>query len=180
MMFQGGFLFTTAASCLSWPSTVNGHWSASALFYASILISIVGVVMSSQQLLALPNRAIDTFHEKAVVASTLSQQSVPQPLTTSDSQLADKEKQDLDEIVDRLCTTYHTGEPNRLHVYALQVPIMLLTMATFAFFAGVCSVVFAPLAKHLAWDDNAKVCQQSTCLYTHHGLTFDRLLCSLV
>jgi hypothetical protein len=47
------------------------------------------------------------------------------------------------------------------YIFALQAPIMLLTFSAMTFLAGVCSVVYSPLAKRLAWNDESKV---SPCL----------------
>ena len=41
-------------------------------------------------------------------------------------------------------------------LFALQAPIMLLTFSVMTFLAGLCSVVFSPLAHHLTWDSEAK------------------------
>lgn len=43
------------------------------------------------------------------------------------------------------------------YVYALQAPIMLLMFAVMTFLAGLCSVVFSPLARNLGWNGDAKV-----------------------
>ena len=136
---QSGFLFTTVASCLQWPSTQSSHWSASALFYASILLAFVAIVLGSLQLLVLPN---------------------VKPDKRLDSELTDSEKQYLQAIVDRLRKTRRDHRPNRLQVLALQAPFMILSLAAVTFMAGLFAVVFAPLAKQLLWDDDAKVSVQ--------------------
>ena len=132
---QGGFLFTTVASCLQWPSTQNGHWSAGALFYASILLAFAAIVMGSQQLLVLPSVQIDKV----------------------DQDLEEDYRARLNDIVERLCRTPHANRPNYFHVTALQMPFMVLSFSVLAFFGGLCSIIFAPLAKHIVWDDDAKV-----------------------
>ena len=43
------------ASCLSWPSTQDGHLSSVTFFYANLLIAFVAIVSRSQQLLVVPN-----------------------------------------------------------------------------------------------------------------------------
>ena len=133
---QGGFLFTTVASCLQWPGTQNGHWSASALFYASILFALIAIILGSQQLLVLSNIA---------------------PIDKLDRELRASEKRYLEEVVKRLCDPHRQGEPNNFGVAALQAPFTLLSLAVLAFLAGLCSVVFAPLATQLIWDDHARV-----------------------
>lgn len=77
--------------------------------------------------------------------------------------MSENEKLYLQAVVKRLCDTRQDDRPNRpsrpntFLVFALQAPIMLLTLSVLSFLVGLCSVVFAPLANHLAWDDNAKV-----------------------
>ena len=69
----------------------------------------------------------------------------------------ESEKQYLRKVVERLRVRSHEDRPNVFQVYALQAPIMLLASSVTAFLAGMCSVVFAPLASQLKWDDDAKV-----------------------
>ena len=149
---QGGFLFTTVASCLQWPGTQNGHWSATASFYACMLLAFVAIVMGSQQLLVLPNEKLQDSDEDFETSTALDSKD------RYDRELKESEKQYLQAVVKRLRDTRHDDRPNVFLVFALQAPIMLLTLSVMAFLAGLCSVVFAPLANHLAWDDNAKVC----------------------
>ena len=182
-MLQGGFLFTTVASCLKWQSTQDGHWCCSALFYASILVALVAVVLASQQMLVLPNRTLKDSNDTAVavISSVLPQQQIPPPLPVSDTDIEEREKRDFDAMIDRLGVTHHSGKPNWLHVFALQAPIMLLTFAAFFFFAGVCAVVFAPLARHLIWGDEAKASISELTTGTGFSLTgiADRDICGI-
>lgn len=67
------------------------------------------------------------------------------------------DKQYLQAIVRRLRDTRHQDRPNPFLVFALQAPIMLLTLSFMAYLAGLCSVIFAPLALQPVWGDNAKV-----------------------
>ena len=67
------------------------------------------------------------------------------------------DKQYLQAVVRRLRDTRHEDRPNPLLVFALQAPIMLLTLSFMAYLAGLCSVIFAPLALQPVWGDNAKV-----------------------
>ena len=65
---KGGFLFTTVASCLTWPSTDSGHRSGAALFYASTIFALVAIISGSQQLWILP--IIVEFRQKAMPRKT--------------------------------------------------------------------------------------------------------------
>ncbi|MCJ1460343.1 hypothetical protein MMC28_010723 [Mycoblastus sanguinarius] len=107
--------------------------------------------MGSQQLLVLPNEKLQDSDEDFETSTALDSKD------RYDRELKESEKQYLQAVVKRLRDTRHDDRPNVFLVFALQAPIMLLTLSVMAFLAGLCSVVFAPLANHLAWDDNAKI-----------------------
>lgn len=149
---QGGFLFTTVASCLQWPGTQNGHWSATAFFYACMLFAFVAIVMGSQQLLVLPNERPHYSDEDFETSSALDSKE------RCDRKLKESEERYQQAVIKRLRDTRYDDRPNSFLVFALQAPMMLLTLSVMAFLAGLCSVIFAPLANSPVWDDKAKVC----------------------
>lgn len=124
------------ATCLTWPATVRAHWTASALFYLSTVFALVAIVSSSQQLWILPRldlgSTINDVHEKH------------------------RRIEDLSAFVHRVQRT-RDGKLKAKYLFALQAPIMLLTLSVLAFLAGMCSTIYSPLAVKLAWDDAAKV-----------------------
>ena len=149
---QGGFLFTTVASCLQWPSAQNGHWSAAASFYACMLFAFVAIVMGSQQLVVLPNERPRSSDEDFKTSTGLESKN------RYDRELTDFETKYQQTIVERLRDPHYEDRLNIFLIFALQAPIMLLTLSVLAFLTGLCSVVFAPLADQPFWGDNAKVC----------------------
>ncbi|KAL8993025.1 MAG: hypothetical protein Q9169_006655 [Polycauliona sp. 2 TL-2023] len=151
VQLAGGLLFTTVASCLQWPSVIEGHWSARACFYASILICFIAIVMGSQQMLLLPHERPPSEIPGDNVAARDSNM-------TYEREMKEKEELYLRAIVKRLCDTQREdGGPNLILLFVMQAPEMLLTGSAVAFMAGLTSVVFAPLANSISWDDNAKV-----------------------
>ena len=72
-----------------------------------------------------------------------------------------KEQEYQKKVIDRLHKTTYHGRPNPFLIFALQAPIMLLSLSVMAFLAGLCSVVFAPLSSEPVWDENAKVCAKA-------------------
>ena len=122
-----------------------------------MLLSFVTVVVGSQQMLLLPTERPHESDEDLENSTTLDSKD------TYDKEMRENEKLYLQAVVKRLCDTRQDDRPNRTSrpntflVFALQAPIMLLTLSVLSFLVGLCSVVFAPLANHLAWDDNAKV-----------------------
>ena len=148
---QGGFLFTTVVSCLQWPGTQNGHWSAAASFYSCQLLAFVAIVTGSQQMLVLPGERPHDSDEEFDTSTGLDSKD------RHEREKKESDKQYLQAVVRRLRDTRHEDRPNPLLVFALQAPIMLLTLSFMAYLAGLCSVIFAPLARQPVWGDNAKV-----------------------
>ena len=146
-----GFIFTTVVSCLQWPGTINGHWTATVAFYASILLSFVAIVMGSQQLLVLPNERPQPSDEDVESSTALDSKD------RFNKDLKESDEEYLQAVIRRLRDTCYDDRPNTFLVFALQAPIMLLTGSVMTFLAGLASVVFSPLAKQLVWDENAKV-----------------------
>ena len=128
---KGGFLFTSVTSCLQWYGTQTSHWSAPALFYSSLIFSLLAVVNGSQQILLLPETKAGGYY-------------------------SDRDEDEARSIQDRLRKD-GAYEVKRRWLFALQAPMMLLTLSVMTFLAGLCSVIFSPLAHHLAWNSEAKV-----------------------
>ena len=118
-------------SCLQWYGTQTSHWSAPALFYSSLIFSLLAVVNGSQQILLLPE-------------------------TRAEGCYSDRDEDEARSIRDRLRKD-EANEVTRRWVFALQAPMMLLTLSVISFLAGLCSVIFSPLAHHLTWNSEAKV-----------------------
>ena len=164
---QGGFLFTTVASCLQWPGTASGHWSATALFYTSMLTALLAIVTGSQQLLLLPNeRHTDQQRDVTGADAVLPQQVLLKPVDRADTEMEEAERRHLDAIAERIGGT---EELRWFQMFVLQVPIMLLSIAVIEMLAAVCSVVLAPLAAMPVFDDQTKVSR-------NHCWTSDRQL----
>ena len=95
---------------------------------------MTAVISGSQQLLVLPRE------QQGIISQT------------------DIERdKDLARLVQRKIKGRSRDGLNNLYVYALQTPIMLLTFSVMTFLAGLCSVVFSPLARNPAWTSEAKV-----------------------
>lgn len=153
------------ASCLQWPGTQNGHWCAPALFYASLLFALVAIVTGSQQLLVVPN-------ERSADADAFAGASLAMKLEDGqESEMAASEREHLQAIVDRLCQTHRPNQSNSLHIFALQAPMMLLSLSVMAFLGGLCSVIIAPLVQLPVWNDHAKVCSHCSRLSVEFVLT---------
>lgn len=114
-----------------------GH-GASALFYLSTVFALVAIVSSSQQLWILPRLDLGTLR---------------------DTREKHRRTEDISAFVGRVQKSDgHGGTTFKAkYIFALQAPIMLLTLSVLAFLSGTCSVIYSPLAQKLAWDDDAKI-----------------------
>ena len=117
-----------------------------------MLLAFVAIVIGSQQMLVLPNER--PHHSDGDFESSTAFDSKER----CDRELKESEEQYQQAVIKRLGDTRHGDRPNSFLVFALQAPIMLLSLSVMAFLAGLCSVIFAPLANSPVWDDNAKVC----------------------
>ncbi|KAL8794207.1 MAG: hypothetical protein Q9182_007628 [Xanthomendoza sp. 2 TL-2023] len=151
----GGFIFTTVASCLQWPSTQEGHWSAAASFYVCMLLALVAIVTGSQQMLVLPQERLPDSDEDPDKGSESSAASKSKDRYNKG--LKEEDEQHLQAVLKRLRDTSRNHRPNAVLVFALQTPMMLLAGSVVTFLAGICSVVFAPLAIQPVWSDKAKI-----------------------
>lgn len=52
--FRGAVVIASVTSCISWQVISTSHWSASALFYSSIILAFVAIVAAAQQGMVLP------------------------------------------------------------------------------------------------------------------------------
>ena len=88
-----------------------------------------------------------------------SQQILLLPETKAEGNYSEQDEDEAGRIRDKLRKDEaHDGayEVKGRWLFALQAPIMLLTFSVMTFLAGLCSVVFSPLAHHLTWDSEAK------------------------
>lgn len=122
---------------MTWPATAQAHWTAAALFYLSTVFALVAIISSSQQLWILPRLDLGTL---------------------SDVREKHRRIEDLSAFVHRVQKTNgRSGTLKPKYIFALQAPIMLLTLSVLAFLAGMCSTIYSPLAQRLAWNDDAKI-----------------------
>lgn len=129
---------------MTWPSTERAHWSAVALFYQSTVFALVAIISSSQQLWILPRLDLDTLTDVNEVHRRI---------------------EDMSMFIHKVQKSSGHGTLKAKYIFALQAPIMLLTVSVLAFLAGMCSTIFSPLAQNLAWNSDAKVSRPALCAY---------------
>ncbi|KAI4172171.1 MAG: hypothetical protein LQ343_003731 [Gyalolechia ehrenbergii] len=109
------------------------------------------MAIGSQQLFLLPNER-DPYSDDAFDALT-----AIDTRYTAEEGTKWTEVNYLNTFVKRLTTTKYDDRPNPILVFALQAPIMLLTLSVMSFLTGSSAVVFAPLANRTGWGDDAKI-----------------------
>ena len=122
-------MFASTMSCLSWSNLSSSHWSGPALWYGSIVLALMAVMLGAQQAMFLPDRidgnAARDFRKRLMVRSR-------------------EKRAEL--------------EPRQSMLFAWQAPLMCLSCSVVFFHAGLLSVVVSPLARKPGWGDEAKVC----------------------
>ena len=127
-------MFASTISCLSWSVLSSSYWSGPALWYGSIVLALMAVMLGAQQVMFLPDNfdadAARDFRVRLMVRSS-------------------REKKRAAEVL----------EPRQSMLFAWQAPLMCLSCSVVFFHAGLLSVVVSPLARKREWGDEAKVCR---------------------
>ena len=124
-------MFASIVSCQSWPAVTTAHWTVLALWNASIVLAICSILTGAQQTLVLgPGEPV-----RELTATEI------QEMRLSLASRGSKGRRD----------------PSAFAVFSWQVPVMLLCYCVLCFLAGLCSVVYGPLARKLRWDADSKV-----------------------
>ena len=129
-------MFASTIGSLQWPATTAGHWSGAAMLYSSVVLAICTILTGAQQTLVL------------VSADSISELG-PSEIQEIRASLASR-------------TGHERPRPSAFAVFSWQVPLMLLCYCILCFLAGLCSIVYSPLSKKLAWSSDLKVC----CMYS--------------
>ena len=66
-------MFASTISCLSWSNLSSSHWSGPALWYGSIVLALMAVMLGAQQVMFLPDNfdgnAARDFRKRLMVRS---------------------------------------------------------------------------------------------------------------
>ena len=127
-------MFASTISCLSWSVLSTSYWAGPALWYGSIVLALMAVMLGAQQVMFLPDsldaNAARDFRKRLMVHG------------------GRREKKRGAELLD----------PRQSMLFAWQAPLMCLSCSVVFFHAGLLSVVVSPLARKREWGDEAKVC----------------------
>ena len=130
----------------SWNAILDAYWLTSAFWYSSLVLSILGVLQSAQQIAVLqllgqlPTRANDGLKHGAKVRRYL-------PLMMSE---VSKRNVNAQCLVDR----DRVGEwkPRYKMIFTWQCSTMLLSYSIIFFLAGLTILVCTPLIKGYGWN----------------------------
>lgn len=130
----------------SWSAIVDAYWLASAFWYSSLILSILGILLAAQQITVLqllgrpPTQTYDGFPEKADVRRFL-------PLILS-------EVRPHGTRTNAVCDSDSVGEwrPRWKMVFIWQCPVMFLSYSICFFLAGLTLFVCTPLIRGDEWN----------------------------
>ncbi len=151
---QGAVIFASVPSCLTWDNVPSSHWSTRGLFYSSIVFALVAIVSGAQQQMVLPSN--DVKIEDVYLDGLVDQLTKGNSVGSTE---ASKKKNGKS----------RRGRNHRL-IFALQLPLMIFSLAVAAFLGGLLGVVFGPLgSSQRGTDDERKVCDKIRRSQTRHA-----------
>jgi hypothetical protein len=133
---QGAVIFASITQCLSWPSLATSHWSATALFYSCILLSIPSILLGTQQLSVLPEiEDIQSMPADEIYRMRESFLSSTSTLSSASS----------------------SPEVSTFVLFVWQAPRMFFAASLACFIGGLISIVISPVALKPGWNADVKV-----------------------
>jgi len=118
--------------CWSWSTPADYQWLEKAAWFACILLSITAIMTGAQQTLLLET-------------------------SEPSSQMSPDHLHNLRRSLEGCCSNQQHPKPCPIVIFSWQVPIMLLCYAVISFLAGLCVVVYSPIAGKVEWNADAKV-----------------------
>ena len=143
----------------SWNAVLDAHWLTPALWYSSLVLSILGVIQSAQQIAVLqllgqlPTRANDGFKDGAQVRRYL-------PLMMSE---VSKQNTNAQRLIDR--DGVGEWKPRYKMIFTWQCSTMVLSYSIIFFLAGLTILVCTPLIRGNGWNSGYNV-SESFLIYT--------------
>lgn len=150
-LLQSAILAAATIGSFSWSAIVDAYWLASAFWYSSLILSILGILLAAQQVAVLqllgkpPTRVHGGCSEKAGVRRFL-------PLILT-------EVRPRGSRTDAVCDSDSVGEwrPRWKMVFIWQCPTMFLSYSVCFFLAGLTLFVCTPLIRGDKWNTASDV-----------------------
>ena len=150
-LFQSAILAGATIGSFSWNAVVDAYWLASAFWYSSLILSILGLLLGAQQVAVLqllgkpPTQRNGGLSEKADVRRFL-------PLILT-------EVRPHGSHIDFACDSDSVGEwrPRWKMVFIWQCPSMFLAYSVCFFLAGLTLFVCTPLIRGDQWNTASDV-----------------------
>ncbi|KAI1124843.1 hypothetical protein F5Y10DRAFT_248379 [Nemania abortiva] len=129
----GALIASVVSSVFSWSTIEHAPWTAKALFYSTLFMSLTSVAAGSQQSIALYR--LGGHEEGLKLLKKL----------LSNSPTSDNEKNS------------RKVKPSAIQLYVWQMPIMVLNVSISLFLIGVAIVVWDRAAQQPSWNDDTKI-----------------------
>lgn len=163
ILYQCAILAAAVIGSFSWNSVSDAYWLAPALWHCSLVLSILGILLSAQQV------AVLNLMGELPTRSTL-------PLATADVRrylvlmLSEIGQQELERESQLRRNGLGVWKPRWKMVFVWQCPIMFMSYSVCLFLAGLTVLVCTPLIRGGDWSTDANV--SFTMFDAERGCTF--------
>ena len=146
---QSAILAAATIGAFSWNAVLDAYWLASAFWYSSLVLSIFGLLLASQQTAVLqllgkpPTQTLNRCEEKADVGRFL-------PLILTKIRSLDTESANDSYSIQK-------WRPRWKMVFIWQCPIMFLSYSISCFLVGLTLLVCTPLIRGDGWNTASNV-----------------------
>ncbi|MCJ1270604.1 hypothetical protein MMC22_010501 [Lobaria immixta] len=134
----------------SWNAAFDAYWVAPALWYSSLVLSIFGLLLSTQQIAVLQLLDADGVHGKPDSTNIDVSRYLPLMVTDKPQHLYPAETQ-------RDGHGIRTLRPRWKMVFAWQCPIMFMSYSVCLYLSGLLIYVCTPLIRGNGWDAGSNV-----------------------
>lgn len=134
----------------SWNTVPNAYWLASALWHCTLVFSILGILLSAQQLVVL--NILDTVPDSR--SPSVAEKAVKRYLPLMLSMTA---QPDIEAESQPSSGGLGKWKPRWKMVFTWQCPMMFMSYSVCLFLAGLTILVCTPLIRGVVWSEGANV-----------------------
>lgn len=145
---QSAILAAAVIGSFSWTSTPDSYWLAQAFWYCSLVCSIVGILLSAQQIAVLD--LLSSRHGEDKATSSKAGVRSYLPLMLTEVKRSEREIYIANDEIG-------TWKPRWKMVFTWQCPIMFLAYSVLLFLAGLTILVCTPLIRGNPWGTDSNV-----------------------
>ena len=150
--YQSAVLAAAVIGTFSWNAVSDAYWLASAFWYCSLVLAILGLALAAQEVAVLDLIRTRQSAEQPITSKADMRRYLPLILTESRSGDRESERRISTESND-----VGVWSPKWKMVFAWQCPIMFLSYSVCFYLAGLTNFVCTPLIRRESWNTNSKV-----------------------